>query len=275
MAEITFRLKSEAPFQPIDLRELSPDVVVGKSIDEIALIPIWIGNRSSVLGSIFDISGESTSNLSDVALVINGDLPNSRRIGAKMTNGRIVINGRAGLYVGAEMKGGSITVNGDAGDWAGIGLKGGLLEINGNAGDFLGAAYRGSRKGMKGGVIVVKGNAGCDAGAWLDGGTIKILGNAGIDPGIHLIDGTVYVGGNCASRIGASMTGGKVILSGKTENLLAGFQIEEIKDKVKVGEEKISGPFYVFSGDNAESGKGKILIKKDTNPQLASYEIYL
>jgi len=275
MAEITLKLKSEPPFQPVDLSELSPDGVAGKSLNEVASIPIWIGNRPSVLCSIYDISGESTSNLSDLLLVINGDLPNSRRIGAKMTNGRIIINGRAGLYVGAEMKGGLITVNGDAGDWAGIGLKGGLLEINGNVGDFLGAAYRGSRKGMKGGVIVVKGNAGCDAGAWLDGGTIKILGNAGINLGIHMIDGTLYVSGNCESRIGASMTGGKVILSGKTEDLLAGFQIEEIKDKVKVGEEKISGPFYVFSGDNAESGRGKILIKKDTNPKLASYEKYL
>ncbi|MFQ6134623.1 MAG: formylmethanofuran dehydrogenase subunit C, partial [Nitrososphaerales archaeon] len=261
--------------QPLDLRQVSPNVFAGKPLGEIRSLPIWIGNRASTLGELFEVKGKSTSNPEDLTIVIEGDLPNSRRIGSKMTGGKIVIDGRAGMYIGSEMRGGQITVKGDAGEWVGVGMKGGLIEIEGDVGDFLGAAYRGTRKGMKGGLIVVKGNAGCEAGAWMEGGTIKIMGNADTLPGIHMAAGNIFIGGGCPSRVGASMTGGKIVILGRAGDVLSGFQVEEIKGKAKVEGEKIPGPFYSFSGDHAEAGKGKLFVHKENNPHLAGYEKYL
>ncbi len=275
MADITLTTKANPPFQPLDLREITPDNFAGKTLEQIASLPIWIGNRSSTLSAVFDIKGETSATPQDLTITVEGGLPNSRRIGAKMTAGRIVINGQAGLYVGIEMKNGQITVNGDAGEWAGLAMKGGSIEIIGNSGNFLGASYRGARSGMKGGIIVVKGNAGSEAGAWMTGGLIKIFGDADIMPGVHMAGGSILIGGNCLGRVGASMTGGKIAVVGKTGDLLAGFQIEEIKDKAKIENDKIPGPFYTFSGDNAEAGSGKIFIHKDNNPHLTGYESFL
>ncbi|MCL4436234.1 MAG: formylmethanofuran dehydrogenase subunit C [Thaumarchaeota archaeon] len=275
MAEITLTLRANPPSQPVDLREVTPDNFAGKTIEQVASLPIWIGNRPSTLGVVFDVKGETSAAPQDQTIIIEGSLPNSRRIGAKMTAGKIIINGKAGIYVGGEMKNGQITVNGDAGEWAGLAMKGGSIEITGNAGDFLGAAYRGARSGMKGGIIVVKGNAGSEAAAWMSGGLIKIFGDAGILPGIHMTGGSILIGGNCPGRVGASMTGGKIAVVGKTDDLLAGFQIEEIKDKAKIENDKIPGPFYTFSGDNAEAGVGKLFIHKERNPHLAGYEAFL
>ncbi len=275
MAEVTLTLKPEPSSQPLDLRQVIPDVFAGKTLDEIRSLPIWVGNTPSTLGELFEVKGESTSSPEDLTIAIKGDLPNSRRIGSKMTSGKIVIDGITGMYIGSEMKGGQITVKGDAGAWVGIGMKGGFIEIEGNAGDFIGSAYRGSRKGMKSGLIVVKGNAGCETGAWMLGGTIKIMGDADGLAGIHMAGGNIFIGGGCPSRVGASMTGGKIVLLGRTGDVLSGFQIEAIKGKAKIEGEKIPGPFYSFSGDNAEAGKGKIFIHKENNPHLTGFEEYL
>lgn len=275
MAEITLILKPETPSQPLDLRQISPDVFAGKSLEEIMALPIWIGNAESTLEELFEVKGEPASSPEELTILIEGGTPNSRRIGSKMTGGKIVIDGRAGMYLGAEMKGGQITVNGDAGAWVGVAMKGGLIEIEGDAGDYLGAAYRGSRKGLSGGLIVVEGNAGCEVGAWMKGGVVKIMGDVGIMPGIHMAGGSIFIGGGCPSRVGASMTGGKIVILGQTGNLLPGFQLEEIKGKAKVEGEKIPGPFYSFSGDHAEAGKGRLFIHKENNSHLAGYEEYL
>jgi formylmethanofuran dehydrogenase subunit C len=275
MTDITLTVKPNPPFQPLDLREISPDTFSGKSRQEVASLPIWIGNRTSTLDTIFEISGETAQTPQDLNITINGDLPSSRRVGSKMTAGKIVVNGQAGIYLGIEMKGGQIIVNGDTGQWTGLGMKGGSIEISGNAGDFLGAAYRGTRSGMKGGLIVVKGNAGSEVGAWMKGGTIKIFSEAGLMPGVHMGGGNILIGANCLGRVGASMTGGKIVVVGEAGEILSGFQIEGIKNKAKIEGEKIPGPFYSFSGDNAEGGAGKLFVHKDKNPQLVGYESFL
>jgi len=54
------------------------------------------------------------------------------------------------------------------------------------------------------------------------------------------------------------------------------FTIDGVKPKVKVDDtESAPGPFYVFLGDLAEKGTGKIFVSKANNPQLKSYEKYL
>jgi formylmethanofuran dehydrogenase subunit C len=72
------------------------------------------------------------------------------------------------------------------------------------------------------------------------------------------------------------MTGGKIVVSGELENIMPTFAIERIKGKVKIeAGEKAVGPFYVFLGDLAENGRGKLFISKEKNPYLSHYERYL
>ncbi|MGE5533068.1 MAG: formylmethanofuran dehydrogenase subunit C, partial [Bacillota bacterium] len=210
-------------------------------------------------------------------ITLNGDFSEVRRIGMGMKNGEIVINGDAGMHLGEKMSGGKITVNGNAAQWAGSSMKKGLIEIHGNAGDYLASPYRGSTEGMKGGKIVVDGDIGADSGTYLHGGLIKIKGNnVGQFLGYHMSDGTIHVEKNASTRLGANMTGGKIIVSGTAEEMMPSFTIDGVKPKVKVDDtEQAPGPFYVFLGDLAERGTGKIFVSKAANPQLKTYEKYL
>jgi formylmethanofuran dehydrogenase subunit C len=155
-------------------------------------------------------------------------------------------------------------------------MKGGTIEIHGNAGDYLAAPYRGSTKGMHGGKIVVHGNVGSEVGACMKKGTIKVCGNTGQFVGIRMHEGTIYVQGNCDERAGACMTDGKIIVGGKLQSILPTFTVESIRPRVKVDEnETAQGPFYLFLGDLAECGKGKLYVSKQKNPQLGSYGRFL
>ena len=72
------------------------------------------------------------------------------------------------------------------------------------------------------------------------------------------------------------MVGGKIIVTGSLEEVMPTFSIDSVKPKVKIDEtESVSGPFYVFLGDLAERGKGKLFVSKANNPQLSSYERFL
>ena len=174
------------------------------------------------------------------------------------------------------MAGGKITVNGNAGQWAGSVMKKGLLEIHGDAGDYLASPYRGVSEGMKGGKIVVDGNVGSDSGCYVRGGLIKIKGNAGPFLGYHISDGTIHVEKNAGPRLGANMVGGKIVVGGLVQDMMPTFTIDTLKPKVKIDDtESAQGPFYVFLGDLAEKGTGKLFISKANNPQLKIYEKFL
>jgi formylmethanofuran dehydrogenase subunit C len=92
-----------------------------------------------------------------------------------------------------------------------------------------------------------------------------------------MIKGTIYVQKECGTRVGASMTGGKIIVSAAIEEVMPTFTVDSIKAKVKIdANEKATGPFYVFLGDLAEHGKGKLYVSKEANPHLSAiYDKYL
>jgi len=183
-----------------------------------------------------------------------------------------VFQGKSRSELGKEeverMEGGSIIVNGDADSWLGSMMRGGRIEIKGNAGDYTGAAYRGSTEGMSGGEIIIHGNAGNETGLFMRKGVIKIGGNVGQFTGIHMIKGTILVQGDSLGRDGAEMKGGKIAILGHVESVLPTFTIEGVKKKVKIGDESIQGPFYVFEGDTAEHGLGKLYIAVDSNERV-------
>ena len=47
------------------------------------------------------------------------------------------------------------------------------------------------------------------------------------------------------------------------------------KKKVKVDDEEVQGPFYLFAGDITEKGNGKLYISQAKNQHLNFYEKYL
>jgi len=274
LKEVTLTLKQELPV-PVDAREISPNNFREKSVKDIEGLKIWTGNRQVALAEVFKVAVNSDGSDDEVRVRVVGNASKIRKIGYRTSSGCIVVEGNAGMYVGEEMSGGSIVVAGDAGSWLGMKMKGGQIEVKGNAGDYVGSGYRGTAIGMKGGAILIHGNAGQEVGCWMKDGTIRIKGNTGLMPGMHMQGGTVCIEGNCEGRAGAQMRGGKVIIFGKASKVLPSFAFEEIKDKIKIGEEKIQGPFYVFSGDMNEKGTGKLSVNAPNNPQLNWCEKYV
>jgi formylmethanofuran dehydrogenase subunit C len=258
---------------PVIAECISPDVFKGKSADEIAELTVWEGNKQKRLADLFKIeeTPQETPNIT-----INGNVEKVRRIGSGMKSGEITINGNVGMHLGEKMADGKITVNGNADGWAGSDMKKGLIEIMGNAGPYLASPYRGSSVGMRGGKIIVHGNVGTDVAAFMKGGIIKILGDSGPFLGFRMCDGTVHVEKNIGNRVGACMTGGKIVVSGSIEEVLPTFTIDSVKAKVKIEEgDSVVGPFYVFLGDLAENGRGKLFVSKTLNIQLNLYEKFL
>jgi len=236
---------------------------------------VWEGNKKRILGELFDVQGETEGSPENITLQISGDLGKVRMIGANMTSGKILIEGDVGMHLGEMMQGGEIIVEGNVDSWAGCMMTGGRIEVKGSAGDYLGAPYRGSRNGMKGGAIIIHGDVGNEAGCFMRGGVIKVYGNAKDFVGIHMSGGEILVTGDCQDRPGAGMLNGKIVICGHVSSVLPTFTIEDIRKSVKVDGEKIKGPFYRFSGDVADHGKGRLYVSKERNPHLKFYEKYL
>jgi len=260
---------------PVEAECVTPDNFAGKSVDEIAKLPIWEGNKKCFLGELFKIESKTNEPSNETTIQVYGDVSKVRRIGAKMCQGKIIVVGDAGMHLGEEMEGGTIMVSGNTGSWTGSMMKNGTIEIKGDAGDYIGAPYRGSTRGMNGGMIVIHGNAGNELGCFMRKGLIKVGGNVGQFVGMHMKDGTIFIQGNSDGRAGAEMTEGKIIVCGQTPSILPTFTIDSISPSTKIDSEKIEGPFYRFIGDLTESGNGKLFVSKDKNPHLDFYEKYL
>jgi formylmethanofuran dehydrogenase subunit C len=152
---------------PIIAECIAPANFQGKTAAEIAALPLYEGNQQKTVGDLFKVEQDSATT---PTIVINGDVSKVRRVGQKMKEGEIIVNGNAGMHLGSEMKGGKITVNGNALGWTGAEMKGGVIEIFGNGGDYLASPFRATDAGMKGGVILVHGDVGNDVAAGIKGG---------------------------------------------------------------------------------------------------------
>ncbi len=238
---------------------------MGKSESEIKNLTVYHGNEEKTIGNFFDVSGKG-EDLNDLKISIEGNLLKVKRIGEKMTNGEILINGNVGMHVGNRMTGGKILVNGNADDWAGAMLNGGELEITRNAGHYVGAAYRGFWKGMQNGIIKVHGKIGDEALTWVNGSkpakrfpTLK-CGSAGSFLGIHGHGGTIIVEGDCNRCIGADQVRGTIVVKGKVSKILPSYKkIGEVNEIELMSGEKIKGKFFEYSGDHSvEKNHSKI-----------------
>jgi formylmethanofuran dehydrogenase subunit C len=264
MTILTIKFQPEAP---LEAEAITPDRFKGKSGGQIANLPVRHGNRQSVLGDFFEISGEGSSEI-----ILIGDLSRVKNIGAAMTQGCIHIRGDAGMHLGAGMRGGEIHAFGNAGDWVGAEMAGGKIHVRGNAGHGLGGAYRGSRYGMNRGIIIVDGNAGNEVGAGMRRGLIIVGQNVGDFAGAFMIAGSIIILGAMGLRAGAGLLRGTIITL-RPADLLPTYRYDcsyhpdflnllfrNIRNNGVSVPECGNGCFRRYSGDFNRLGKGEILI---------------
>lgn len=270
---------------PVDAEAISPERFEGMETKGIEALEVWEGNRRVTLGSLFNVAESELEGEVDekadaeaggeIIIEILGDLSKVRRLGRGMTRGSIHVKGSGGLRLGEAMQGGRIVVDGNVGPWLGSRMRGGIIEVMGNAGDKVGSPLPGGSDGMRGGTILIHGDAGDEVGGFMIGGLIVVDGNVGQFLGYGMRGGDILVRGRSSGRAGASMKGGRIVLLGDCESVLPSFSILELRPTVRVGEERIKGPFYLFQGDLNEKGVGRLFVSKETNPRLLELEEYL
>jgi len=118
---------------PIEAEVIDPSLLAGKSLAEIAHLPVQHGNAQLPLAEFFQVAGDAA----DQDIVIEGDCGRVKWIGARMKTGRITVHGDAGMHLGAEMAGARSRVHGRAAT-LGAEMRGGRIRVHGDAGDLAG-----------------------------------------------------------------------------------------------------------------------------------------
>jgi formylmethanofuran dehydrogenase subunit C len=257
---------------PVEVEGITPDAVADKSLAEIEQLEVFQGNHKAPLGEFFELTGDAA----DREMRWEGDLSGVHWIGAKMTSGRVLVNGDAGRHVGSEMSGGEIVVEGDAGDWVGGEMHGGFIHVRGRAGHLIGAAYRGSARGMTGGTILIDGDAGNEIGHTLRRGLLAVGGNVGDLAGFNMLAGSIFIFGNSGIRHGAGMRRGTIGFFGEeAPPLLPSFRhacryrpdvltlvLRQLKKRgLPLADELLEVEVDLYNGDMIEGGRGEILVR--------------
>ena len=267
----------QLPSIPVEAEVICPDIVAGKTLEEVNALEVYVGNSAHQLGEFFEVEGDDAEKPADQMIVVDGSVQTVKYIGTKMTAGKIHVKGCAGMHTGAQMSGGELIVEGNTRNWAGAEMKGGLLRIGQDSRNQTGAAYRGSSDGMTGGCIVVGGNAGLETGAFMRRGMIVIQGDVGPFAGVHMNGGEIFVFGKAARRLGAEAkgNGGFIACLGEVEAILPTYvydttfapsfmklYMRQLRDDLGIEEAAkfIDAPFKRYRGDIAVGGNAELLI---------------
>ena len=219
-------------------------------VEELARRPVRTGSGDdAVLGDFFDLSGTPGATLR-----FEGDLGLADRLGAGLSVGTVVVDGRVGDDVGIGMSGGAIVVHGDADARAG-----------GAAAD--------ARRGMSGGELVIRGSAAEDPGMRMRRGLVVITGDVARRAGPGMIAGTVIVFGTPGPGPGLWSKRGSIVAMGTVEipptyRAACTYQPAHLRVTLlglrrryglPVDERYLTGFYRRYSGDLAELGRGEIL----------------
>ena len=100
----------ERPAERLDLSPLLPQLLAGKTADEIARIGVQTSRRPLAVGDVFRVR------MGDARRIrIEGACDRLDWIGHGMTDGEIVVDGDAGSQAGRLMRGGRLAITGSAG----------------------------------------------------------------------------------------------------------------------------------------------------------------
>jgi formylmethanofuran dehydrogenase subunit C len=217
---LTLTLRA-APSVPLEIDNLLPEALAGKSSGEIEQLQVLYGNSRVALAELFTVQGDAN----DLILELVGNLAGVHRIGARMARGRIHVHGDAGRHAASELAGGEIVIEGNAGDWLAAEMHGGLVRVRGSAANHAGAAYAGSPRGMTGGTVLVHGAAGNQVGTSMRRGLIAIGQTAGDFVGARMWAGTILVGASAGHYPGREMNRGTIAIFGdRRPRLLPSFE---------------------------------------------------
>ncbi|MFG0332504.1 MAG: formylmethanofuran dehydrogenase subunit C [Maioricimonas sp. JB049] len=269
--ELTLTTPSQIP---LEVDTITLELVRESSADAVRSTLIQRGNQQVPLGEFFDVAGSAAD---DETLVWRGDCSKVKLIGNKLSGGRVLVEGNAGMHLGAEMTGGEIEVQGNASDWVGAEMHGGRIRVRGNAGHLVGAVYRGGRRGMTAGEILIHGNAGNEIGHSMRRGLIAIGGRAGDFAGVGMIAGSVLVFGEPGIRNGAGMKRGTIAFfdAQRAPEVLPTFRyactyepvfmtlyLRQLQQRgFPVRDEWLNASWRRYCGDLLELGKGELLVR--------------
>lgn len=266
MTPLVLTLKAK-PAQRLDLSPLSPHLLKGKTVKDIAAIDLATTREKLAVGDLFNIRVGSADDIR-----IEGGSERFDNIGQGMQSGRITVSGDAGTNAGRKMTGGDLVISGNVGPYAGSAMAGGRLEILGDAGDFLAAPREGEIHGMTGGLLILRGTAGERAGDRLRRGTILIEGDAGDWLGSRLIAGTLVVLGLTGVSPGYLMRRGTIVLAkapaltptfvdcGSFASTFTALFGRFLQNESRGAGRLFKSPLRRFAGDMAVLGKGEILV---------------
>jgi formylmethanofuran dehydrogenase subunit C len=219
--------------------------------EELAKRPVALPGRDEIrLGEICKVSGDPDGSVRFV-----GDFAPVLRLGAGLTEGRVVVEGRAG-------------------DEVGLGMAGGSIEVQGDAGDRAGAAAAEARRGMTGGELVIRGSVGNGAGALMRRGLLAVGGRVGTHAGAGMIAGTLVAFGDLGAAAGLWSKRGSIVALSQvpvpsTYRLACTYQPTHLRlllirlrstYGLPVEGRHLTGFYRRYSGDLADLGKGEILV---------------
>jgi formylmethanofuran dehydrogenase subunit C len=258
---------------PLEVDTVLLETVRQQSLDDVRRTLIQYGNTQVPLAEFFDVSGSADDN----EIVWEGDCSKVKLIGTHMKEGRIRVEGNAGMHLGAEMRGGEIVVSGNAADWVGAEMHGGRIHVRGNAGHLVGAVYRGGRRGMTAGEIMIDGDAGNEIGHSMRRGLIAVGGRAGDAVGFSMIAGSILLFGEVGIRPGAGIRRGTIGLLGSApppamlptfkfactyRPVFLRFYFLQLRQMgFFVPDECFNSDYHRYCGDFLELGKGEILVR--------------
>lgn len=207
--EVEFRNHQSLPIEMpiVDFRSISSNGT--KWLENLNL---KVGNQVESFGDCFKITELPSGNhLHGPELFFQGNFSNVHWIGARLSTGKVTVEGDVGDFLGSQMLGGQIVVRGNAGNWVGAENQGGKITIDGNCKDYLAGSLPGKEKGGNGATILVQGNAGDHTARRMRRGTISVAGSVGEGTCWQMLAGTVVIGGEIIGHLGGQMKRGTLI----------------------------------------------------------------
>jgi len=246
---LTARLTS-ALAEPADFSAVLAGTWTGLPARELTARPVVVAGQGEVpLGDVCTLSGDT-----DGSIRFTGDFRRAVRLGAGLSEGRVIVEG-------------------DVGDEVGLGMTGGSIVVEGAGGDRAGAAAPEARRGMTGGELVVRGTVGAGAGALMRRGLLAVGGRAGSHAGAGMIAGTIVTFGEVGPSAGLWSKRGSIVALGgvtipSTYRYACTYQPPHLRlvltrlravFGLPVEGRHLTGYYRRYSGDLADLGKGEIL----------------
>jgi formylmethanofuran dehydrogenase subunit C len=234
----------------VDLSAVLAGAWSGLAAVELARRPVLLDGGTPVpLGDLFELTGAPAGRVR-----FEGDLAQADRLGTRLAEGEVIVDGPVG-------------------DETGLAMSGGVIDVHGDAGALTGGAAGDARRGMTGGELLVRGGAGPGPGTRMRRGLLVVMADVAGQAGAGMIAGTVIVFGDAGPAPGRWSKRGSIVALGSvqippTYRYACTYQPDHLRLTLlrlrqryglAVDERYVSGFYRRYSGDLADLGRGEIL----------------